>query len=101
MAIDMFERALSSGNKSLLEKGSQIPEILRNNLYRLKNATKNILDISRLESGMEPLKLVDISINDIIKHIAGEKKESAGKKRLRLSNNCRRTSLPSKPIAIR
>ncbi|MBF8277195.1 MAG: fixL 1 [Candidatus Brocadiaceae bacterium] len=84
MAIDMFERALSSGNKSLLEKGSQIPEILRNNLYRLKNATKNILDISRLESGIEPLKLTDISIHDIIKHIAGEKKESAGKKKIAL-----------------
>ena len=84
MAIDMFERALSSGNKSLLEKGSQIPEILRNNLYRLKNTTKNILDISRLESGMEPLKLTDISIQDIIKHIAGEKKAGAGKKKIAL-----------------
>ena len=82
MAIDMFERALSSGNKSLLEKGSQIPEILRNNLYRLKNATKNILDISRLESGIEPLKLTDISIHGIIKHIAGEKKDIAGKKKI-------------------
>ncbi len=84
MAIDMFERALSSGNRSVLEKGSQIPEILRNNLCRLKNATKNILDISRLESGMEPLKVVDISINDIIKHLVDEKRDSASKKKVAL-----------------
>jgi len=84
MAIDMFERALSTGNKGVLEKGSQISEIIRNNLHRLKNATKNILDISRLESGMEPLKLTDISINDIIKTIAGEMKDSANKKKLAL-----------------
>ena len=73
MAIDMFERSITLGDKVSLGRGSQIHEILRNNVNRLKNSIKNILDISKLESGMEPLKLSDISIADLVKHIVSEK----------------------------
>src|SRR3989304_5579042 len=69
MAVDMFERSITSGDKVSLGRGSQIHEILRNNVNRLKNSIKNILDISKLESGVELLKLSDISIADLVKQI--------------------------------
>ncbi|MDN3513416.1 MAG: ATP-binding protein [Candidatus Brocadia sp.] len=81
MAIDMFERSIKTGNDSVLGRGSQIHEILRNNINRLKNAIKNILDISKLESGMEPLQLSDISIVELVEQIISEMTDSASKKR--------------------
>ena len=81
MAIDMFERSITLGDKVSLGRGSQIHEILRNNVNRLKNSIKNILDISKLESGVEPLKLSDISIADLVKQIVYEQKDSASAKK--------------------
>ena len=40
MAIDMFERSITLGDKVSLGRGSQIHEILRNNVNRLKNSIK-------------------------------------------------------------
>lgn len=82
MAIDMFERSVKAGNESALGKGSQIHEILRNNINRLKNTIKNTLDISKLESGMEPLKLSDVSLADLVKQIVSEMTDTAGKKKI-------------------
>ncbi|HHT9146014.1 MAG TPA: GAF domain-containing sensor histidine kinase [Candidatus Wunengus sp. YC61] len=90
MAIDMFERAITLGDKSPLGKGSQIHEIFRNNINRLKNTIRNILDISKLESGVESLKLSDISIADLIQQIVYEQKDSASTK-----NNVLAHQLPS------
>lgn len=80
MAVDMFERSVETGNKNTPGKGSQIHEILRNNVNRLKNSIKNILDISKLESGMETFKLSDVSLADIVKQIASEMMDAAGRK---------------------
>ncbi|MBI2470844.1 MAG: PAS domain S-box protein [Planctomycetes bacterium] len=90
MAIDMFERSITLGDKVSLGRGPQIHEIIRNNVNRLKNSIKNILDISKLESGVEPLKLSDISIADIVKQIVNEQKDSASTK-----NNVLTHQLPS------
>ena len=87
MAIDMFERAITLGEKSPLGKGSQIHEIFRNNINRLKNSIKNILDISKLESEVEPLKLSDISIADLIQQIVHEQKDSASTKTMSSHTN--------------
>ncbi|HLE87372.1 MAG TPA: ATP-binding protein, partial [Candidatus Brocadiaceae bacterium] len=86
MAIDMFERSITLGNKVSLGRGSQIHEILRNNVKRLKNSIKNILDISKLESGVEPLKLSDISIAALVKQIVYEQKDSASTKTIVLTH---------------
>lgn len=80
MAIDMFERSMKTGNTSMFARGFQIQDILRNNVNRLKNSIKNILDISKLESGMEPLKLSDVSLIDLVKQIINEMADTAGKK---------------------
>jgi PAS domain S-box-containing protein len=80
MAIDMFERSMKTGNESMHMKGFQIQDILRNNVNRLKNSIKNILDISKLESGMEPLKLSDVSLVNLVKQIVTEMTDTAGKK---------------------
>lgn len=80
MAIDMFERSMKTGNAGMLARGFQIQDILRNNVNRLKNSIKNILDISKLESGMEPLKLSDVSLVDLVKQIVNEMADTAGKK---------------------
>ncbi|HHT9136676.1 MAG TPA: ATP-binding protein, partial [Candidatus Wunengus sp. YC60] len=90
MAIDMFERSITLGDKVSLGKGPQIHEIIRNNVNRLKNSIKNILDISKLESGVDTLKLSDISIADLVKQIVYEQKDSAGTK-----NNVLTYQLPS------
>ena len=94
MAIDMFERSITLGDKVSLGRGSQIHEILRNNVNRLKNSIKNILDISKLESGMEPLKLSDISIADLVKQIVYEQKRFGQYKKLSSRTNC----LPVSPL---
>lgn len=80
MAVDMFERSVETGNKNAQGRGIHIHEILRNNVNRLKNAIKNILDISKLESGMEPLKLSDVSLVDIVKQIVSEIMDVADRK---------------------
>ncbi len=87
MAIDMFERSITTGNINTLGKGSQIHEILRNNINRLKNTVKNILDISKLESGMEPLKLHDISLIELITQIVSELGNTANTKNLTLTSH--------------
>lgn len=87
MALDMFRRSLSAGNKNTPEREYQINEILKNNLNRLKNAIKNILDISRLESGMEPLKFSSVSLPELAASIINELKDAAGKKKNILSCN--------------
>jgi PAS domain S-box-containing protein len=81
MAIDMFERSVKTGNDTVPERVSQSHEILRNNINRLKNTIKNILDISKLESGIEPLKLSDVSLVDLVKQIINEMAETACKKK--------------------
>lgn len=80
MAIDMFERSMKTGSESMHTRGFQIQDILRNNVNRLKNSIKNILDISKLESGMEPLKLSDVSLVDLVRQIVNEMADTAGKK---------------------
>jgi PAS domain S-box-containing protein len=81
MALDMFQRSLLSGDKGIPGREYQINEILKNNINRLKNAIKNILDISKLESGMEPLRLSDISLVELAKVIVNELENAASKKR--------------------
>ncbi len=80
MAVDMFERSLMTGNENTVARGPQIQDILRNNVNRLKNSIKNILDISKLESGLEPLKLTDVSLTDLVKKIIKEMEDAACKK---------------------
>lgn len=80
MAIDMFERSLKTESGNTHTRGFQIQDVLRNNVNRLKNSIKNILDMSKLESGMEPLKLSDISLTDLVKQIVNEMADIAGKK---------------------
>lgn len=80
MAIDMFERSLKKGNENTIARDFQIQDIIRNNVNRLKNSIKNILDISKLESGLEPLKLADVSLVDLVKQIIKEMKDTADKK---------------------
>ncbi len=77
MAIDMFERSITPENGKALRRNSQINEILRNNVNRLKNSIKNILDISGLESGAVPLKLSDISLIELVEQIVYERKNAA------------------------
>ncbi|BBO17252.1 conserved hypothetical protein [Candidatus Brocadia pituitae] len=72
MAVDMFERSLKTGSAGVPERGAQVQEILRNNIGRLKNSMKNILEISRLESGMEPLKVSNVSLNEVVKQVVSE-----------------------------
>ena len=86
MAIDMFERSILCGDNVSLGKSPQIHDILRNNVHRLKNSIKNILDISKLESGVEPLKLADVSIADLVKQIVHEQKDSARTKNIALTH---------------
>ncbi|UJS17175.1 MAG: ATP-binding protein [Candidatus Jettenia sp.] len=80
MALDMFQRSVLAGNKGMPERGYQINEILRNNIRRLKNIIKNILDISKLESGTESLKLSDISLVELVKIAVNELKDTANQK---------------------
>ncbi|HHT9158854.1 MAG TPA: sensor histidine kinase [Candidatus Brocadiaceae bacterium] len=84
MAIDMFDRSIKTGNVNALGSGSKIHEILRNNTNRLKNTIKNILDISKLESGMEPLKLSDIPLIELVTQIVNEHKDTASTKKIAL-----------------
>ena len=81
MAIDMFERSAVPGNEHVLGRSSQIHEILRNNVNRLKNAIKNILDISKLESGTEPVKVSEVSLIELVDQIISELKDTADKKK--------------------
>lgn len=80
MAVDMFERSISSENNGVLRKGFQIQEIMRNNVNRLKNSIKNILDISKLESGIEQLKLSDVSLAELVMQAVDELQGRAKKK---------------------
>ncbi len=74
MAIDMYERFLSKKNDEQPEpeKVAQIHGVIKNNVNRLKNSIKNILDISKLESGLEPPKWTDVSIPGLIKQVVEE-----------------------------
>lgn len=81
MAIDMFERSVLRANENTPGRILQIHEILRNNVHRLKNTIKNVLDISRLESGIEPLTLSGVSLIELTDQVIDELREDARKKK--------------------
>jgi signal transduction histidine kinase len=87
MAIDMFERSLLGRREYVYEKISQIHNILQNNVYRLKNTIRNVLDISRLDSGVEPLKLTDFSFIDLTNQVIEELKDAARHKKNTVFNH--------------
>ncbi len=96
MAVDMFERSISSEENGVLGKGSKIQEIMRNNVNRLKNSIKNILDISKLESGIEQLKLSNVSLAELVMQAVDELQGRAKKK-----NNTLTYQLPPEIPAVK
>ncbi|MDR4509494.1 MAG: ATP-binding protein [Candidatus Brocadiaceae bacterium] len=72
MAIDMFKRSMSAGSDGLPGKGARLQDILQNNVIRLKNIIKHVLDMSKLESGAEPLKISGFSFEDLVKKVVDD-----------------------------
>ncbi len=72
MAIDMYRRSFAIESESTGEKELHLYNLLQNNVSRLKNIIRNVLDISRLESGVERLNISDFTFVELVDQVIHE-----------------------------
>ncbi|MCR4293204.1 MAG: PAS domain S-box protein [Candidatus Kuenenia sp.] len=72
MAIDMYRRSFAIESESAGEKELHLYNLLQNNVSRLKNIIRNVLDISRLESGVECLNISDFTFVELADQVIHE-----------------------------
>ncbi|MCF6149327.1 MAG: PAS domain S-box protein [Candidatus Kuenenia sp.] len=72
MAIDMYKRSFVTEKELSGEKELHLYHLLQNNVNRLKNIIRNVLDISKLESGVERLNLSDFTFVELVDQVIHE-----------------------------
>ncbi|HHT9121037.1 MAG TPA: ATP-binding protein [Candidatus Hypogeohydataceae bacterium YC41] len=82
MGLQLYERVLTEGKEA--EKKRLIYNTLLGNLYRLKHAVQNIVDLASLESGHLKLKKEKVALKELLISAIKEAERAASKKGLKL-----------------
>ncbi|MBM4054724.1 MAG: PAS domain S-box protein [Planctomycetes bacterium] len=72
MAIDMYKRSFGKEKEFSNEKGLHVHNLLQNNIHHLKNIIRNVLDLSKLESGVEHLNVTGFPFIDLVEQVISE-----------------------------
>lgn len=94
MALEWFERELKKTNE--LNKFGQILEIMKNNVDRLMRTITSIMDLSKLESGMDKITLEDLDLNEVMEQVAKDMEPLCQKRNLKLE-----TALTREPLKMK
>ncbi len=85
MAVTWFEKELSKNHE--LDKYKQVIEILKVNNDRLMRTIMSIMDLSRLESGMDRLVGVDLNLNEVLEQVCRDMEPICHKRKLKLEHS--------------
>lgn len=82
MAVEWFEKEISKSGQ--VEKYSQVINILRNNTDRLMRTITSIMDLSKLESGMDKITKTELDLNEVVSQVRQDLEPICKKKGLSL-----------------
>ena len=82
MAVEWFEKEITKEKQ--LEKYGQMIGILKNNTDRLMRTITSIMDLSKLESGMDKFLKTDLDLNDVLNQVRQDMEPICKKKGLNL-----------------
>lgn len=84
MAVHWFEREMEQNPE--IRKYASVIELLKNNTDRLMRTITSIMDLSKLESGMQKIVKEELDLNQILKQVAHDIEPLAKKKGLVLNS---------------
>lgn len=82
MAVEWFEKEIIKEKQ--VEKYGQIIGILKNNTDRLMRTITSIMDLSKLEAGMDTLLKTDLDLNEVLNQVRQDMSPICQKKGLKL-----------------
>ncbi len=91
MALTWFEREMDKQNEK--QKYAEILSILQNNTRRLMDTISSIMDLTKLESGVERIERTEMDLNALLGQMTAEMKPMAEKKKLKLESNLQKGAL--------
>lgn len=94
MAITWFEKEMLKHGEA--EKYANILFILKTNIDRLTRTITSIMDLSRLESGMQKIMMDTFNLNDVLQQVAADMEPICRQKKLKLESYFSRVPLMMK-----
>ncbi len=91
MAVGWFEKELLKTGEA--EKYRQVIDILKNNTDRLVRTITSILDLTKLESGMQKAVLAPLNLNEVLDQVRQDMEPICAKKGLKLETDFSREPL--------
>ncbi len=84
MAVEWFEKEVQKTGQT--EKYSQVINMLRNNTDRLMRTITSIMDLSKLESGMDKITKTELDLNEVLSQVRQDLEPICKKKGLALES---------------
>lgn len=94
MAVTWFENEIKTHHE--LGKYKQVVDILKNNTDRLMRTISSIMDLTKIESGMQRLDLVVLDLNSVLQEVAKDLDAICEQKHLKL-----KLHLSAKPLMMK
>ena len=94
MAVSWFEKEIEKNSE--MEKYRQVLDMLKNNTDRLMRTITSIMDLSKLESGMDRSVKADIDLNEVLEQVRQDMEPICKQKKIKLE-----THLSKKPLAMK
>ncbi len=92
MAVGWFEKELQKANET--EKYSQVLEILKSNTDRLMRTIVSIMDLTKIESGMQEVARLPLDLNDVLKQVCQDLEPICAQKKVVLETVLSKEKLP-------
>lgn len=92
MALEWFAKELKKKNE--MEKYGQILEIMNSNTDRLMRTITSIMDLTKLESGMDKIEMADLDLNEVLLQVYQDLEPICKKKGLELEKKLSKSTLP-------
>lgn len=85
MAMTWFEQELTEHKE--LEKYSKVIDLLKSNTDRLMRTIVSIMDLSRLESGMQTIETVKLDLNEVLEQVINDMDPLCKQKNIELESD--------------